>query len=107
MTKTQSAMATIQQLRPGWATSTLFVLLFSGPPTFRTRDPNESLEGTIDYGVILRLLVLIAGGLWVLYQWRRGFREGLGKLPFKLRLPQKVGFAVVACLFLSIFVSTA
>lgn len=74
---------------------------------FRFRDPSDSLEGTIDYVVILRLLVQIAGGLWVLYQWRKQLREGRGYLPFKLRLPQKLGLAVVACLFLSVFVSAA
>jgi hypothetical protein len=97
----------MQQTRPSWGTTILFVVLFSGPPMFRIRDPNESLEGTVDYVVILHLLVLIAGGLWLLYQWRKRFREGRGKLLFKLRLPQKLGFAVVAFLFLSIFVSTS
>ncbi len=93
--------------RPGLASVALFMLLFSGPPMFRIRDPEASLEGAVDYVVILRLLVLMAGGFWVLYQWRKRFREGRGKLPFKLRLPQTLGLVVVACLFLSVLVSTA
>jgi len=69
---------------------------------FRVRDPGASLEGVIDYVVIIRLLAMIAGGLWVLYQWRKQSREVRGNPPFKLRLPQKLGLAVVACLSLSI-----
>ncbi len=107
MTKIQGATSTTQQPRPNWVASTLFVLLFSGPPMFRIRDPEASLEGAVDYVVILRLVVLMAGGLWVLYQWRKRFGEGRGKLPFKLRLPQMLGLVVVACLILSVFVSTA
>jgi O-antigen ligase len=83
------------------------MLLFSGPPMFRIRNPEASLEGAVDYVVILRLLVLMGGGLWVLYQWRKRFREGRGKLPFKLRLPQTLGLVVIASLFFSVFVSTA
>lgn len=107
MTKTHSTSPTMQQLRPNWATTALFVLLFSGPPMFRVRDANESLEGTIDYVVILRLLVLIAGGLWVLYQCRKQFRKGRGYLPFIMRLPQMLGLVVVAGLSVSVLVSTA
>jgi O-antigen ligase len=94
---------------PGLVTVVIFILLFSGPPMFRIRNPQESLEGTIDYVVIFRLLVEIAGALWVLYQWRKRCREGKGTgyLPFKLRTPQKLGLAVIGSLSLAIAVSAA
>jgi len=92
---------------PDLVTVVVFMLLFSGPPMFRIRDPGASLEGAIDYVVILRLLVMIAGGLWILYQWKKQSGEERRHLPFKLRLPQKLGLAVVGCLSLSVFVSTA
>src|SRR5258705_11346465 len=92
---------------PGLVTVVIFILLFSGPPMFRIRDPQESLEGTIDYVVIFRLLVEIAGALWVCYQWRKRCREGKGTgyLPFKLRMPQKLGLAVIGSLSLAVIVS--
>jgi O-antigen ligase len=90
---------------PGTVTIVIFILLFSGPPMFRIRDASDSLEGAIDYAVVLRLLVQIAGGLWVVYKWHERSRNGWGYLPFKLRLPQKLGLAAIACFSLSIFVS--
>lgn len=100
-------MPVLQRLRPGWTATILFCLLFSGPPSFRIRDPEASLDGEIDYVVILRLLVIMGAAFWVLCQWRNRSGEDVGNLPFKLRLPQKLGLLVIACLALSIFSSSA
>jgi O-antigen ligase len=51
---------------PNWFDSLLFVVLMSGPPKFRGRDPTASLTGTIDVVVLMHLAVWTCGGLWVL-----------------------------------------
>src|SRR4030095_15262059 len=51
---------------PNWFDSVLFVLLMSGPPKFRGRDPLASLSGAIDQVVLIHIAVWICGGLWVL-----------------------------------------
>src|SRR5438477_8053641 len=89
MTESRRIIPVVEQLRPGWAVTLLFVLLFSGPPSFRIRDPEASLVGEIDYVVILRLLVTMAAAIWVLYQWRRRSGGAARNRPLKLRLPQK------------------
>ncbi len=45
----------------------LFVLLLSGPPKFRLRNPTASLEYTVDWVILLQLLVWSIAGCWVLY----------------------------------------
>ena len=51
---------------PNWFEGCLFLLLLSGPPKFRNRDPLASLDGTIDLVVAFHLVVWACGGLWVL-----------------------------------------
>jgi O-antigen ligase len=51
---------------PNWLDSLLFLVLMSGPPKFRGRDPTASLTGAIDLVVIVHLAVWACGGLWVL-----------------------------------------
>jgi O-antigen ligase len=101
---TTSATLTMQHLRPTWVTSTLFFLLFSGPPSFRLRDPEASLEGIIDPTVILQVSVWIIAGIWTLYQFRKGLRD---HAPVEMGLPDKLGIVLIFLLGLSIFVSEA
>ncbi len=91
--------------QPSVVSSILFILLFSGPPRFRERDPSDSLRGNIDAVVILHVLVGVAAGLWVFYQMRFYFQEN--SKPMGFRLPQKLGLGLVAALALSTFVSAA
>lgn len=51
---------------PRWFDSLLFVVLMSGPPKLRGRDPFASLAGTIDSVVALQVGIWVLGGLWVL-----------------------------------------
>src|ERR1051325_5906599 len=51
---------------PNWFDSLLFLILMSGPPKFRGRDPSASLTGAIDSVVLVHLAVWALGGLWVL-----------------------------------------
>jgi O-antigen ligase len=51
---------------PRWFESVLFVLLMSGPPKFRDRDPFASLAGAIDLVVVIHIAVWTCGALWVL-----------------------------------------
>ena len=45
----------------------LFVLLLSGPPKFRLRNPSASLDYTVDWVILLQLVVWSIAGCWVLY----------------------------------------
>jgi len=65
-------------LSKSWYGQLLFLLLFSGPPKFRVRDPESSLYGEVDWVVILHILVWGAAGLWVLWHivsWIRARRR--------------------------------
>lgn len=55
---------------PGFATPrfvdlVVFLLLMSGPPQFRTRDPAASLRGETDAAIIFKLAVWGCGALWL------------------------------------------
>ncbi|HEV2197417.1 MAG TPA: O-antigen ligase family protein [Candidatus Acidoferrum sp.] len=68
--------------RPSWTMSILFLLLFSGPPRFRYRDPTASLEGKIDPVVVFQVAVWLIAGIWLLVYFmnakrRRALRWGL------------------------------
>ena len=79
----------------------LFFLLFSGPPKFRLRDPNASLDIAIDWVVMLHIIVWVVAGLWVFNKlW-------LSKLHFgtKISSLEKVSMFFVACLSVSIVFS--
>lgn len=55
-------------LRPRLFDSTMFILLLSGPPRFRDRDPLASLRGEMDLVVLLHVAVWSIGFAWVLYR---------------------------------------
>src|SRR5512135_997693 len=57
--------STARRVGPSFAILLLFFLLFSGPPKFRIRDAEASLEGLIDWSILLNIVAWIAGGLWV------------------------------------------
>jgi hypothetical protein len=59
--------------RPTLCAGLLF-FLFSGPPSFRLRNPEDSLEGVIDPTVVLQISVWIVAGVWALYQFHKEFR---------------------------------
>jgi hypothetical protein len=86
-----------------WA-SILFVLIFSGPPTLRVRDPAASIRGDVDYVVLLHLLVWGLAGVWVCYQVvvRRLVER---RTVLQLWVPQKIGLVLVICLGASALVS--
>jgi O-antigen ligase len=69
------------------------------------RDITASLRGDLDAVVILHVIVLFVAGLWVFYQMRFYFQEN--SKPVGLRVPQKLGLALVATLGMSTFVSFA
>jgi len=86
-----------------WA-SILFVLVFSGPPTLRVRDPAASIRGDVDSVVLLHLLVWGLAGAWVCYQVvRRSLVER--RTALQLWVPQKIGLALIICLGASALVS--
>ena len=63
---------------PNWFDSLLFLVLMSGPPKFRERDPSASLTGAIDIVVLVHLAVWTCGGLWVLARLYPGvLRRGI------------------------------
>lgn len=82
----------------------LFFLLFSGPPSLRLRDPNDSLESVIDPTVVFQVSVWVVAGIWTLYQLRKEFRA---RSQITLRLPDKLGLLMILFLGLSTFVSEA
>ncbi len=86
---------------PTWFESVLFLLLMSGPPKFRGRDPFASLEGAIDMVVIVHVAIWLVGGLWVLARvYRAALRRGI--LP-PLNPPQTIGALFIATLTLSLW----
>jgi O-antigen ligase len=90
--------------RPTLIAILLFFLLFSGPPSFRLRDPSDSVENVIDSTVILQSAVWVIAGLWTLCQLYKDFRAGRH---IKLYLPHKLGLVMIFFLGLSTFVSEA
>jgi hypothetical protein len=91
-------------LRPSWVATALFFLLFSGPPMFRLRDPNASLEGIIDPVIVFQVSVWIIAGMWTLLEIRRASR-----ISHRLTLSgaDKLGIAMAICLAISIPISAA
>jgi O-antigen ligase len=81
--------------------SLLFFLLFSGPPKFRLRDPNASLDGVIDWVVLLHIVVWALAGLWIVNRvWLSKTRVG-----FKPSSLEKLSLLLVCCLSVSILFS--
>jgi O-Antigen ligase len=83
----------------------LFLLILSGPPRMRIRDPEASLRGDVDWVVVIHLLVWGLGGLWVLLHMTKRFWGGRPLL--RLCLPQILGLAMIVCLSASVWVSSA
>lgn len=82
----------------------LFFLILSGPPKFRLRDPNASLEGTIDWVVLLHLIVWCWAGLWVFCVAREHART----VPqTRLSILEKLTLAFIGALGISVFFSAA
>lgn len=84
----------------------LFFLILSGPPKFRLRDPNASLEGLIDWVILLQLAVWLWAGFWV---WRntREYSKANGSSPFMEDWLGKLSIALIALLALSVLFSEA
>ena len=85
--------------------SALFLLLASGPPRFRARDPFDSMVGEIDSVIVLNALVWAAGALWIGFQLARRVVVGVS-LP-ELRREQILALVLVVALLLSAVVSPA
>jgi len=83
----------------------LFLLILSGPPRMRIRDPEASLRGDVDWVVAIHLLVWGLAGLWVLLQMTR--RVCGGRPLLRLRLPQILGLTMIVCLSASVWESSA
>src|SRR6266480_3383642 len=89
----------------GVAVTLLFLLMYSGPPKFRIRDPEASLRGDIDWVVVLHIFVWGLAGAWVFFEiGKHGRTRPLLK---RFSLPQKLGLAMILCLALSAVVSKA
>jgi O-antigen ligase len=108
----KSTMAPVSRSKPAFAerrasffAGLLFLVLFSGPPKLRLRDPTASLSGEVDLSIIATVVVWVAGGLWVFYQLYRVYRGT--HPPLRLCFPQKVAALVIVLLGASTFVSIA
>ena len=89
----------------GVAVTLLFLLMYSGPPKFRIRDPEASLRGDIDWVVVLHIFVWGLAGAWVFFEiGKHGRTRALLK---RFSLPQKLGLAMILCLALSAVISKA
>jgi O-antigen ligase len=66
VTDVMASTSTRLAASPNWFDSLLFVVLMSGPPKFRERDPFASLAGAIDWVVLLHITVWTCGGLWTI-----------------------------------------
>jgi hypothetical protein len=90
----------------GVFSGTLFVLLVSGPPKLRVRDPLASIRGEIDVVVMFQVLVWGLAGLWVAYVLIYGYPLG-SRHRLRLWLPQRLGLLLVLCLGISVLKSPA
>ena len=63
--------------RPSLVTQFLFLLLLSGPPKFRLRDPNASLDLEIDWVIILQVVTWLFAAVWIALHWQRSNRVAL------------------------------
>jgi O-antigen ligase len=98
-------MSTAEQhsrpLTPSWFESALFLLLMTGPPKFRGRDPFASLQGAIDSVVLVHVGIWTLGGLWVLARlYSSLLRRGV--IP-TLDATQVAGALLIAGLSLSVW----
>jgi O-antigen ligase len=87
------------------AATLLFLLMFSGPPRFRIREPEASLRGDIDSVVVLHIVVWGLAGAWVLFQI--GKPGNAKRLLTRLSSTQKLGMAMIFLLAVSALISKA
>jgi len=81
----------------------VFMALLSGPPRIRVRDPLASLQGELDWVVVLHILVWLAGAVWVFREAYRSVSAARGvKAP---PWPHAAGLFLVLFLGLSMTVS--
>lgn len=76
----------------------LFILMFSGPPRFRARDPMASFKGETDWVVVLNLVIWGLGAVWVL-------RNLYSKKKITFKKPEFLALLFAFSLSLSIVVS--
>jgi O-antigen ligase len=103
MPEAEQPSAIYRLARPDLIVTVLCLLLFTGPPKFRVRDPQASLSGLLDPSLILNVLVWLAGGTWVAVRAWRAWTDRRFRIPLFL----SHGFAapVVALLGVSTLVS--
>jgi O-antigen ligase len=89
--------------KPTGLASTLFLLLFTGPPKFRFRDPGASLSGELDFAAIIQIVVWIIAALWCTLHLFNRTPEG----PKSFWHSYRAGIVFIFTLILSIFVSLA
>jgi len=81
----------------------LFILMLSGPPMFRGRDPLASVRGEIDTVVLIQMTVWVLAGLWTL---RQLFLRRLGSRPLlPSHFPLRLGLLLMLLLAASTLVS--
>jgi O-antigen ligase len=81
----------------------VFMALLSGPPRIRARDPLASLQGELDWVVVLHIVVWLAGAVWVFREAYKNLNNGRGLRI--LQWPHKAGLLLVFLLGLSMIVS--
>src|SRR5690348_8208889 len=104
MSEQQQNWWSIRRLaRPGATATVLCLLLFSGPPKFRIRSPEASLNGHVDFALLINILIWLGGGLWVAWRVWRAWRDRRSRI--HVFLPHKFAGIVVILLGVSVFVS--
>jgi hypothetical protein len=91
--------------RATFAATSLFLLMYSGPPKFRLRDPQASLHDVVDWVVVLHIIVWGLAGAWVLFQILK--HDGAKLFLARLRMPQKLGLILILLLAVSAVISKA
>jgi hypothetical protein len=95
---------TLRAVTPSLGVSLLFFLLFSGPPKLRIRDPGASLEGLIDWSILLNVSAWIAGGLWA---WSNRHAWPLRRRFWSAPLEEKLTLLLFGLLAASVALSPA
>ncbi len=88
---------------PTVASTLLFLLVLTGPPRLRFRDPLASIRGDVDAVVVFHIIVWVLAGIWVFHQLSRNHSHVEART--RLGLPQRVGILFLFCLALSALVS--
>jgi O-antigen ligase len=84
--------------KPGWVVSTLFFLLVTGPPKFRSRDLDASVRGEVDFAIFVQIAVYVAAFAWCTRELY--LRPELRKLSWTHRIAAVfVGLIATSCVF--------